>query len=64
MNDETNTLIDGRRFYHEEEMYRRIKKAYDTGYSGGTVDTIQNVIDILHRAMQEISDLENDLEQS
>ena len=39
-----------------------MNKDWEKGYSAGVVDTIANVVDILHRAIQEVSDLEDDLE--
>ena len=39
-----------------------MSKDWNKGYSAGVVDTIGNVLDILHRAMEEISDLEDDSE--
>lgn len=38
-----------------------MNKDWEKGYAAGADDTIGNVVDILHRAMQEISNLENDL---
>ena len=39
-----------------------MNKDWEKGYSAGVVDTISNVVDILHRTMEEISNLEDDLE--
>lgn len=39
-----------------------MNKDWEKGYAAGVVDTIGNVIDILHRTIEQISDLENDLE--
>ena len=39
-----------------------MNKDWEEGYSAGVVDTISNVVDILHRTIQEVSDLEDDLE--
>lgn len=39
-----------------------MNKDWNRGYSAGVVDTIGNVLDILQRTMEEISNLEDDLE--
>lgn len=39
-----------------------MNKDWNKGYSAGVVDTIGNVLDILQRTMEEISNLEDDLE--
>lgn len=39
-----------------------MNKDWEKGYSAGVVDTIGNVIDILERTMEEISNLEDDSE--
>lgn len=39
-----------------------MNKDWEKGYDAGVVDTIGNVIDILHRTMEEISNLEDDRE--
>ena len=39
-----------------------MNKDWNKGYSAGVVDTIGNVIDILERTMEEISNLEDDSE--
>lgn len=38
-----------------------MNKDWEKGYSAGAVDTIGHVVSILHRTMEEISNLENDL---
>lgn len=37
-----------------------MNKDWSKGYSAGAVDTIGDVLDILHRAMEEISNLEDE----
>ena len=39
-----------------------MNKDWEKGYAAGVVDTIGKVVDILHRTMEEISNLEDDLE--
>lgn len=39
-----------------------MNKDWEKGYDAGVVDTISNVLDILHRTMEEISNLEEDSE--
>ena len=39
-----------------------MNKEWQKGYSAGVVDTIGNVIDILQGTLEEISNLEDDLE--
>lgn len=39
-----------------------MNKDWEKGYSAGVVDTIGNALDILYRALEEIANLEDDLE--
>lgn len=39
-----------------------MNKDWEKGYSAGVVDTLGRVIDILNGALEEISNLEDDLE--